>query len=151
VAATWLLVRVDLLEGLGGVLTEPPGRVFLVGPSHTFAHLAEAIDAAFGRWDLSHLHEFGLPDGRMVGIPDDDAPAGQLDEAEVKVVAAVGPGEVFAYIFDLGDEWRHGCIVLEEKVDPVELFGARPRRPVPIDGWGWIPDQYGREAFEPDG
>jgi hypothetical protein len=47
VAATWLQVRVDLLpEGLGGALAEPPGRVFLVGPSHTLAHLAEAIDAA---------------------------------------------------------------------------------------------------------
>jgi hypothetical protein len=56
---------------------------------------------------------------------------------------------VFAAIFDLGDEWRHACLVLG-KVDPMEVYGIRPRRAVPIDGWGWIPDQYGREAFDPD-
>ena len=46
----------------------PPGRIFIVRPSHTFAQLAEAIDAAFARWDLSHLHEFELPGGRRVGL-----------------------------------------------------------------------------------
>ncbi len=30
----------------------------LVGPGHSFEQLAEAIDAAFARWDLSHLHAF---------------------------------------------------------------------------------------------
>ena len=35
-----------------------PGRIFIVGPSHTFLGLADAIEAAFARWELSHLHEF---------------------------------------------------------------------------------------------
>jgi len=39
----------------------------IVGPSHTFEQFAEAIDAAFARWDLSHLHEFELTDGRRIG------------------------------------------------------------------------------------
>lgn len=43
----------DLLGG-GGIDCDPsPGRIFLVGPSHTFEQFAEAIDAAFARWDLS--------------------------------------------------------------------------------------------------
>jgi hypothetical protein len=31
------------------VLKPAPGRVFIVGPSHTFGDLAEAIDLAFAR------------------------------------------------------------------------------------------------------
>ena len=148
-AATWLQVRVDLLEGQGEVLESSPGRVMLVGPAHTFGHLAAAIDTAFARWDTGHLHEFTLPDGRVVGVPDDEEPAGGLlDEAGTKVMRTVGPGDVFAYVFDFGEDWRHRCEVLEDPVDPLEVFGARPSRPVPIDGWGWIPDQYGRDAFE---
>lgn len=44
-----------------------PGRIFLVGPSHTFERFA----AAFARWDLSHLHNFERKDGRLIGYPDD--------------------------------------------------------------------------------
>jgi hypothetical protein len=40
--------------------------VFTVGPAHTFADLARAIDNAFARWDLSHLSVFTLADGRVV-------------------------------------------------------------------------------------
>jgi hypothetical protein len=70
-ARTWLRIRVDLLGG-GGIDCDPsPGRIFLVGPSHTFEQFAEAIDAAFARWDLSHLHNFELKDGRLIGYPDD--------------------------------------------------------------------------------
>jgi hypothetical protein len=52
VARTWLQVRVDLVEGLGERRTPSPGRVFIVGPSHTFSGLGEAINQAFARWDL---------------------------------------------------------------------------------------------------
>lgn len=31
-----------------------------VGPAHTFKALADAINQAFARWDLVHLHEFSL-------------------------------------------------------------------------------------------
>jgi hypothetical protein len=48
-AKTWLQVRVEL-EGGRDIDCDPrPGRVFLVGPRHTFAVLAEAIDVAFAR------------------------------------------------------------------------------------------------------
>ena len=104
-ARTWLRIRVDLLGG-GGIDCDPaPGRIFLVGPSHTFEQFAEAIDAAFARWDLSHLHNFELGDGRLIGYPDDSfAPElVWLDHAKLKVAKEVGPGEEFEYVFDLGD------------------------------------------------
>lgn len=149
-ARTWLRIRVDLLGG-GGIDCDPsPGRVFLVGPLHTFERFAEAIDAAFARWDLSHLHNFELKDGRLIGYPDDSfAPElVWLDHAKLKVAKEVKPGEEFEYVFDLGDNWRHRCTVEAEKWDPLEEYGIVPNVPVPIWGWGWIPDQYGRQAFD---
>lgn len=54
------------------------------------------------------------------------------------------PGERFGYRFDFGDEWIHECMVDPAKVDPVDAYGDVPVDPVPIFGWGTIPDQYGR-------
>jgi hypothetical protein len=124
VARTWLQLRVELLGALGQGLTPAPGRIFIVGPAHSFAALADAINAAFARWDLSHLHEFE--------------------------VAAVGRGNEFRFVFDLGDQWEHRCRVLAEKVDPREVWrpGPLPKQPVAIWGWGSIPDQYGRESSD---
>jgi len=96
---------VDLLGGRGVACAPSPGRVFLVGPSHSFEQFAEAIDAAFARWDLSHLHEFELPDGRRIGYPDDSfgPELMWLDHAKLKVAKELKPGEEFEYVFDLGD------------------------------------------------
>ncbi len=55
-------------------------------------------------------------------------------------------GSTFEYVFDLGDSWRHRCEVRALDVDPVEEYGEPPEVPVPTWGWGWIPDQYGRES-----
>jgi Plasmid pRiA4b ORF-3-like protein len=150
VARTWLQVRVELLGGGGIDCDPPPGRVFIVGPGHSFEQFAEAIDAAFARWDLSHLHEFELPDGRRVGFPSDDYAPKLVweDHAALKVARELKPGQEFGYVFDFGDDWRHRCRVLDEKVDPVEEYGTTPRGPVATWGWGWIPDQYGRETLE---
>ena len=123
----------------------------MVGPAHSFADLAEAIDLGFARWDLSHLHEFELPDGRRVGFADADPDEhGWLDHGALKVVREVNPGDQFSYVFDLGDCWRHTCRVLDEKVDPRSEYGELPRRPVALWGWGWIPDQYGRDSLDAD-
>lgn len=114
----WLQIEVEMLGGRDIDCDPPPGRVFIVGPSHTFAQLADAIDAALARWDLSHLHEFELADGRRVGFPDVDPDEhGWLDHAALKVAGEVEPGDEFRYVFDLGDDWRHRCRVLDEKVD----------------------------------
>jgi hypothetical protein len=66
-ARTWLRIKVDLLGGHGVDLKPAPGRILIVGPSHSFGDLAEAIDLAFARWDLAHLHGFELADGRRIG------------------------------------------------------------------------------------
>src|SRR6478735_8467841 len=65
-ARTWLSVTVELLGGRGEELWPWPGRIFAVGPSHTFMDLANAINGAFARWDRSHLSMFTLADGRVV-------------------------------------------------------------------------------------
>jgi hypothetical protein len=145
-----LRIRVELLGGGGIECNPPPGRVFIVGPSHTFEQFAEAIDQAFARWDFSHLHEFELQDGRRIGYPDDEfAPElVWLDHTELKVARELKPGDEFSYVFDLGDDWRHRCLVESDKADPLEEYGTVPKAPVAIWGWGWIPDQYGREALE---
>jgi hypothetical protein len=153
VPKTWLSIRVDLLSGAHtGELWPTPGRVLVVGPSHTFADLATAIDDAFARWDRSHLYEFTLPDGRRIGLPDedwDDEPV--LDAARVKVARTVALGTEFRYVFDLGDVWVHRCTVAARKVDPVDALGIVPDRPLPCFGWGAIPDQYGRNWDGDDG
>jgi hypothetical protein len=143
---------VELLGGGGITCDRPPGRVFIVGPSHSFADFAEAIDAAFARWDLSHLHEFELADERLIGFPDDsfEPDVVWLDHATLKVAREVKPGDEFSYVFDLGDNWRHRCVVESQKADPVEEYGEIPGRPAAIWGWGWIPDQYGRESLDGD-
>jgi hypothetical protein len=148
----WLQIQVEL-EGGAGIACDPrPGRILVVGPSHTFLQLAETIDDAFARWDLAHLHAFELPDGRFVGLPDAGPPIGDaprwLDHRAVEVLGALEPGDRFAYTFDLTEGWRHDCVVLEETVDPLALFGERPSRPAIAYGWGWIPDQYGRTAAD---
>jgi Plasmid pRiA4b ORF-3-like protein len=122
-----------------------------VGPGHTFAGLADAISQGFGRWDLSHLHEFQLVDGQRIGFVDPDwefEDQRVLEHTAVKVASAVAPGDEFGFVFDFGDRWEHRCRVMSEKVDPREEWGPGPlpRQPVAIWGWGSIPDQYGRRS-----
>ena len=120
----------------------------MVSPRHTFGDLAEAIDAAFARWDLAHLHGFELSDGRRIGILDPDYPNEWLDESALKVTKEVKPGDAFEYVFDFGDNWRHRCTVEPEKADPLKEYGATPSGPVSIWGWGPIPHQYGRTSLD---
>lgn len=159
-ARTWLSVTVELLGGRGEELWPWPGRIFAVGPSHTFLDLANAINDAFARWDRSHLSMFTLADGRLVTDEETGAevagPSGgpvmsPLDIGSVKVARILGPGAEFQFTFDLGDDWTHRCVVGKEKVDPVEVLGVRPKVPLPYRGWGTIPDQYGRRWAGDDG
>jgi hypothetical protein len=72
--------------------------------SHSFAHLADAINTAFARWDHA-----------------------------------------------LGDGWTHLCTVDDERIDPLNELGIRPREPLSYFDWGVMPDQYGRRWIEDDG
>lgn len=145
--ADWVNVRVLLVEGRGEEFDPPPGRVFLVGPGHTFEDLAESIEASFGRWDQSHVREFELPNGRRVGPTDEDADPELIDEAEVEVLGAVRVGDRFTYVYDLGDSWLHRCEVTEADPDQLDwVLEDPPEEPAAVFGWGDLPDQYGRLA-----
>ncbi|KHL04774.1 UPF0158 family protein [Sinomonas humi] len=159
-ARTWLSLTVELLGGRGEELWPRPGRIFAVGPSHTFMDLANAINDAFARWDRSHLSMFSLADGRVIADEETGAEmAGSiggpiivpLNIDSAKVARTVGTGAEFQFTFDFGDGWTHRCVVGEEKVDPLEVLGIRPDAPLPYWGWGSIPDQYGRRWADDDG
>ncbi len=152
-ARTWLSIQVDLVSGRGEELWPRPGRIFAAAPSHTFEQLATAINLAFARWDLAHLHEFTRADGTLItrlASWDGEEPEGSLDSAATKL-RALTLGEQFAYVFDLGDDWSHLCTVGPSKIEPLETYGAVPDRPVPYFGWGDIPDQYQRRWSSDDG
>jgi len=153
-------VRVEVLGGRGEDLWPYPGRVFAVGPSHTFMDLASAINGAFARWDRSHLSMFTLADGRVVTDRETRAEMAasmggpiraSLDIESAGVARTTAPGAEFQFIFDLGDSWTHRCLVGEEKVDPMEVLGISPEVPLAYWGWGVIPDQYGRRWAADDG
>jgi hypothetical protein len=151
----WMTIRVVLQGGAGSTLAHPPGRVLLVSAEHAFQELAEAIDTAFARWDLTPSHEFEV-EGRLLrsaDAPDDDEPAllDIADSAEV-TVGEVGlrEGAAFLYRFDPGEQWVHQCAVEEVGVDAFGLVGDEPEMPVPVFGWGPLPDQYGRLTEEDD-
>lgn len=147
----WFTVRVELVSG-AHVRSDPrAGRIMLVGPRHTLKDLAEAIDLAFARWDLAHLHEFEFPDGRRYGAPDEEFGQEIIDYGNVLAGTVVSRKEAFTYVFDFGDNWRHRCQVERSNVAPLRLAGIVPEKPVPVWGWGWIPDQYGRRWDGDDG
>jgi len=155
-AVRWSILRVILRSKGGDALVDPPGRDLLVSSAHTFAELAGAIDRAFARWDLSHSHEFHLVDGRRIVMHEADefeqiAKADDLDE-RASSLSSIGlsSGDTFIYVFDLGDDWEHGCAVLRTDVDPEEEAGIVPSEILPIFGWGTIPDQYGRLSPDDD-
>jgi hypothetical protein len=73
-----------------------------------------------------------------------------LDHAKLKVSRTVRPGDEFTYVFDLGDNWHHRCVVEPGKADLLVEYGVIAQGPVAIWGWGSIPDQYGRRSFDSD-
>jgi hypothetical protein len=142
----WMSVRVLLVAGQGERLAEPPGRVLLAHADHTFAEFADAVDSAFGRWDLTPLHVFAVEGRRLVAGAD-----GNDDEdSEEVTLGDVGlrEGARFQYLFDPGEGWEHECIVEAMGLDPYQASGEEPTAPVPTFGWGTIPDQYGRTSDE---
>ena len=142
----WLQIEVRLTGNPGVNLDPPPGRVLLCHAEHTFADLADAIDTAFGRWDLEQGHEFDV-EGRVLAggaLEEDLDEDGEYSE-EVALEELKGrDGLAFRYTFDLTEAWAHECWVAatDVDVDPDE----ESEDILPIFGWGTIPDQYGRET-----
>jgi Plasmid pRiA4b ORF-3-like protein len=145
-------VQVELIEGRGEHLWPRPGRLLAASVTHSFRQLADAINHAFARWDLSHLHEFEVVDGTRIGVTDSGSdPDDELLDGRRLNLSRLKPGEQFVYVFDLGDDWAHLCTVGKEPIDPLEKLGIVPRDPLPYFGWGNIPDQYGRGWIDDDG
>lgn len=147
-ARSWLRIRVYLLGSREIECEPPPGRIFLVGPRHSFGELAEAIDIAFARWELSRPHGFELTDGRRIGVSGPKHPEEWLSESALKVAMEIEPGDSFEYTFDPRDHWRHRCTVDVVRADPRREYGMLPLRPTAVGGWGSIPDQHGRAGPE---
>lgn len=149
VERSWFIIRVELVGRLGEKIDPPPGRDFLVSSGHSLLELAVAIDTGFARWDLGHLHMFRIPDGAeyVLGGGEDGDGAPSTESTRLGLLGLT-PGTDFEYVFDLGDEWLHGCEVRAVNVDPEAEFGDEPAGPVPLFGWGTIPDQYGRPTPE---
>lgn len=147
----WMTIRVVLAGQPDAPLAQPPGRTMLAHADHSFADLAEAIDTAFARWDLTPLHQFEV-EGRVLLPADASAEDPEAETSDEVTVGEVGlrTGARFTYVFDLGEEWAHECVVEEVGVDPFEVAGEEPDLPIPVFGWGTVPDQYGRLSEDDD-
>jgi hypothetical protein len=73
-----------------------------------------------------------------------------IDDTTTRL-SRLNPGEQFAYVFDLGDDWAHLCTVAPQRIDPLHTRGITPHEPTAYWGWGELPDQYGRRWNGDDG
>ncbi len=139
--------EIEVVLESGAYLPEgwSPGRVFAVPGSCPLWQLAEAIDLGFGRWDLAHERDFTIGGRRIPGS------RGSRGAARLDSLGLVKE-DTFEYEFDLGDSWVHQCRVRNVAPDVDELWdGWKPSLPTAIEGWGNLPDQYGRAAWSDDG
>ena len=154
-ARTWLQIQVDLLGG-GGIDCDPtPGRVFIVGPGDTFGVRQKPSTLS------SHGRTARAPAPvRAQRLAGESAPQTStyaldlvsLDHGTLKDHAEVPETreQIRNHLRPRRPDWRHRCTVAETKVDPLEEYGIVPPGPVAIFGWGWIPDQYGRDSEHGD-
>ncbi|MCG7320846.1 plasmid pRiA4b ORF-3 family protein [Arsenicicoccus bolidensis] len=152
-AARCMILKVTLVSGRGEEFDPAPGRILAIPPRTTYAALAEGIDRAFGRYDLAHLVQFEFDDGLVVTDEEtieelDDGSGSPRYEPLERPLAELTVGVTFTYTFDLGDNWLHQCEVLPTK-DAQAVPGGPVRQVMPFDGWGDLPDQYGRD-LDPD-
>lgn len=115
----------------------------LVPPTATFSDFGLGVDLAFGRWDVTRRRSFRAGwHGRheRPGSAKGDLPPERI------VHGSMSRGTRFEYLFDDDEKWVHECVV-EELVARRGTVGRAPI-PVPILGWGTIPDQFGRQTAE---
>ncbi|WP_433688048.1 hypothetical protein ACQP0I_04335 [Micromonospora carbonacea] len=65
-------------------------------------------------------------------------------DSDRTTLSRLTPGDQFAYVFDMGDDWTHLCTVADHRIDPLDELGLVAAQPTPYQGWGDLPDQYGR-------
>ena len=101
-------------------------RVVDVPASSTLPELHDVLQVAVG-WTDSHLHEF-VADGIRYGVPDEDWPDDQIDEAGMRLR---GMPKQLVYLYDFGDGWTHD----------VELLGPGADQPGCVYGEGTCPPE----------
>ncbi|WP_431893184.1 IS1096 element passenger TnpR family protein [Micromonospora haikouensis] len=144
-ARTWLSIRVELVSGRGEDHWPRPGRILAAARSHTFEQLGTAIDLAFARWDPAHLRLFTLADQTPVCSfrTWEDTPDGAVD-SDRTTLSRLTAGDQFAYTFDTGDDWTRLCTIADHRINPPDELDLVAAQPTPHQGWGDLPDQYGR-------
>lgn len=144
VMARCKLIRVQLVSGLGQRLDPSPVRLIVVPRRIPYAQLAIAINHAFARWDVDQPWTFTLPDRSQVTHSLDGATPlpGILPPS-----TSIGPlsdHQEFTFDYDPQRGWRHECRVLVTR-ESVQEWGREITEPTVIDGWGPIPDPFGRD------
>ena len=147
-------LRIEL-EGI-----EPPiWRRVIVPASIPLDMLHLVIQAAMA-WHDTHLHEFEIG-GKRYEMPDPDDYRDYdergLDERQHQLGKLVKKGDVFTYVYDFGDNWRHR-ITVENKnrvkgssdtVMPGCLDGARATPPEDCGG-PYSYDEFLAALSDPD-
>lgn len=107
-------VIVQMKVRLLGVTKPPVWRRLQVRANTRLDQLHEIIQAALGSENY-HMHVFSVGDEEF-GIPDPEL--GFSDERQVPLGELIaGIDDLFAYTYDLGDDWQHE-ILIEELLDP---------------------------------
>lgn len=144
VMARCKLIRVQLVSGLGRRLDPSPARLLVVPRRIPYAQLAVAINGAFARWDLDKPWTFTLPD-RSTVVHSLDAAAPQ--PGALPPATSIGPlSDHQEFVFDYDPErgWHHACQVLMTR-ESLQEWGRDITEPTVIDGWGPVPDPFGRD------
>lgn len=102
-------------------------RRVLVPSDITLARFHAVLQAAMGWYDM-HLHDFEIGDAHYGMRFDDDVelPWEVHDETKFILGELVEEGDVFTYVYDFGDGWRHEVLVerVFGKPDGLEIVGA---------------------------
>jgi hypothetical protein len=114
----------------------------VVPPSATLDQFGLAVDIAFGRWDTTRDRSFTR---RTMGRETQRRRDRHLSP-ELVLAETIRVGERFIYVFDSDRGWTHDCFV-EDALDASDTTDLAPI-PVPLVGWGTLPDQDGRTSRE---
>lgn len=137
-AELWLRIEVVLTAGDGGPVVPSPGRVMVVPPSATLDEFGLAVDIAFGRWDTMRDRSFT----RQTLARKSQRRRDRHLSPDAVLASVLSVGDHFVYVFDSDRGWTHECLV-EEALEDDDTTDLAPI-PVPLVGWGAIPDQDGR-------
>lgn len=115
---------------VGDVIQPPIWRRIQMRKDSTFRQLHKAISISMG-WFESHLHEFRMECGRIIGMPnDDDFGIKTIPEKTVKLETHFKKlGNRCVYEYDFGDSWVHE--ILLENICPMD---QNTQYPICIDG-----------------